>query len=45
MFDLRQADLQRVNSLTKYPSIPTYHQLDPKTGRSAAPGRELFPAR
>lgn len=33
MFDLRQADLQRVNSLTKYPSIPTYHQLDPKTGR------------
>lgn len=32
MFDVRQADLQRLNSLTKYPSIPTYHALDPKDG-------------
>lgn len=32
MFDLRCADLARINSLTKYPSIPTYHALDPKSG-------------
>ncbi|HJU39830.1 MAG TPA: hypothetical protein VJ724_09680 [Tahibacter sp.] len=32
MFDIRQTDLQRLNSLTKYPSIPTYHTLDPKNG-------------
>jgi hypothetical protein len=31
-FDLRAADLGRLNSLTKYPSIPTYHALDPDTG-------------
>lgn len=31
-FDLRTADLVRLNSLTKYPSIPTYHALDPKNG-------------
>ncbi len=32
-FDLRTADLNRLNSLTKYPSIPTYHALDPSNGR------------
>ncbi|MFC7428120.1 hypothetical protein [Nocardia tengchongensis] len=26
-FDVRSANLEAVNSLTKYPSIPTYHQL------------------
>lgn len=32
MFKLRTADLAAINSMTKYPSIPTYHALDPKTG-------------
>jgi hypothetical protein len=31
-FDVRTANLQAVNSLTKYPSIPTYHTLDPRNG-------------
>ncbi|MEU7873821.1 RNA ligase family protein [Dactylosporangium sp. NPDC049140] len=31
-FDLRAADLRALNSLTKYPSIPTYHELDPRNG-------------
>ncbi|MEM6644736.1 MAG: RNA ligase family protein [Bacteroidota bacterium] len=31
-FDLRAADLGQLNSLTKYPSIPTYHALDPANG-------------
>jgi len=31
-FDVRTANLRAINSLTKYPSIPTYHALDPKTG-------------
>ncbi len=31
-FDLRETDLAKLNSLTKYPSIPTYHALDPKNG-------------
>lgn len=31
-FDLRAADLDRLNSVTKYPSIPTYHALDPTNG-------------
>ncbi|MEH0937797.1 RNA ligase family protein [Micromonospora psammae] len=31
-FDLRTADLRVLNSLTKYPSIPTYHALDPRDG-------------
>lgn len=26
-FNVRQADLGRLNSLTKYPSIPTYHEI------------------
>ena len=30
--DLRTVDLRALNSLTKYPSIPTYHQLDPRNG-------------
>lgn len=29
---LREIDLEVLNSLTKYPSIPTYHALDPKNG-------------
>jgi len=31
-FDLRAAALDRLNSTTKYPSIPTYHALDPANG-------------
>lgn len=31
-FDLRATDLSVLNSLTKYPSIPTYHTLDPRNG-------------
>ncbi|MEM8557069.1 MAG: RNA ligase family protein [Bacteroidota bacterium] len=31
--DLRALDLDRLNTLTKYPSIPTYHALDPKNGK------------
>ncbi|GAA1805500.1 hypothetical protein GCM10009682_29160 [Luedemannella flava] len=30
--DVRALDLGVLNSLTKYPSIPTYHSLDPATG-------------
>lgn len=29
---MTKLDLRRVNSLTKYPSIPTFHTLDPRTG-------------
>ena len=32
MFDVRAVDLRLLNSLTKYPSIPTYHTLDPRDG-------------
>lgn len=32
-FNIRNANLDKLNSLTKYPSIPTYHILDPKTGK------------
>lgn len=31
-FNMRSVDLGRLNSLTKYPSIPTYHSLDPSNG-------------
>ncbi|MEH1057585.1 RNA ligase family protein [Micromonospora sp. CPCC 206171] len=31
-FAIRTADLRAVNSMTKYPSIPTYHALDPRDG-------------
>lgn len=31
-FDLRSADLSKLNSLTKYPSILTYHRLDTGNG-------------
>jgi hypothetical protein len=31
-FDIKKVDLSRINSLTKYPSIVTYHKLDPKNG-------------
>ncbi|MEU4626613.1 RNA ligase family protein [Actinoplanes sp. NPDC023801] len=31
-FDVRSVDLAALNSLTKYPSIPTYHALDPRNG-------------
>src|SRR5690349_5017210 len=30
--DIRRVDLRALNSLTKYPSIPTYHLLDPRNG-------------
>ncbi|TDD45775.1 hypothetical protein E1263_37995 [Kribbella antibiotica] len=32
MLDLRNCDLDNLNSVTKYPSIPTYHSLDPRNG-------------
>ncbi|GAB3954235.1 hypothetical protein GCM10029976_096090 [Kribbella albertanoniae] len=32
MLDLRTCDLDNLNSVTKYPSIPTYHTLDPRNG-------------
>jgi RNA ligase len=32
-FNTRTADLAKLNSLTKYPSILTYHALDPKNGK------------
>ncbi|MFI5733332.1 RNA ligase family protein [Kribbella sp. NPDC051587] len=32
MLDLRDCDLDNLNSVTKYPSIPTYHSLDPRNG-------------
>lgn len=31
-FDIRAVNLKALNSLTKYPSIPTYHRLDPRNG-------------
>ena len=31
-FNVRSTDLTKLNSLTKYPSIPTYHTLDPRGG-------------
>jgi hypothetical protein len=31
-FNVRTADLRAINSMTKYPSIPTYHALDPRNG-------------
>ncbi len=31
-FNVRTADLRVINSLTKYPSIPTYHALDARNG-------------
>jgi len=31
-FDVRATDLGVLNSMTKYPSIPTYHTLDPRNG-------------
>lgn len=36
-FSVRTADLRTLNSLTKYPSIPTYHTLDPRTGGLGLP--------
>jgi RNA ligase len=39
-FDVRSTDLSKLNSLTKYPSIPTYHTLDPRNG---ALGEEALP--
>jgi hypothetical protein len=32
VFDVRQVDLRKLNSLTKYPSIPTYHTMGPRNG-------------
>ncbi len=31
-FNVRAANLRAINSMTKYPSIPTYHTLDPSNG-------------
>jgi len=32
VFDIRQADLHKLNSITKYPSIPTYYALGDRGG-------------
>jgi hypothetical protein len=32
MIDVTNISLDKLNSMTKYPSIPTYHELDPKEG-------------
>jgi hypothetical protein len=32
IFNVRTANLNAINSMTKYPSIPTYHTLDPRDG-------------
>ncbi|MDG6104639.1 RNA ligase family protein [Dactylosporangium aurantiacum] len=42
MFDVRAVDLRLLNSLTKYPSIATYHTLEPGSGCLAAPAT-VFP--
>lgn len=36
-FDVRTANQRAINSMTKYPPIPTYHTLDPKNGRLNEP--------
>lgn len=42
-FDRRTVNLRALNSLTKYPSIPTYHALDPRNGRLTDGGEhEMF---
>lgn len=45
-FNVRTANLRAINSLTKYPSIPTYHALDPRNGSlldevTAFPGKVI----
>lgn len=42
-FAVRTADLTALNSMTKYPSIPTYHALDPKNGSLIETETVLFP--
>jgi hypothetical protein len=37
VFDPRRVNLQTLNTLTKYPSIPTYHTLNPTNGRLSEP--------
>lgn len=41
MIDLRKIDLNKLNSMTKYPSIPTYHTLNPKDGCLEEPAIEF----
>jgi len=41
MIDLRKIDLDLLNSMTKYPSIPTYHTLNPKDGCLEEPAIEF----
>ncbi|EWM19709.1 RNA ligase family protein [Kutzneria sp. 744] len=36
-FALRAVNLAALNSMTKYPSIPTYHRLDPSNGNLSEP--------
>jgi hypothetical protein len=44
-FDLRRSgDLAKLNSLTKYPSIPTYHKLDPNSNGRLTEQHEEMPA-
>jgi hypothetical protein len=42
-FDVRAADLGALNSMTKYPSIPTYHALDPGNGSLIEDDTVAFP--
>jgi hypothetical protein len=40
-FDARRVSLPTLNTLTKYPSIPTYHTLNPANGRLAEPALDF----
>lgn len=40
---IRQEDLRALNSITKYPSIPTYHSLDPANGNLIEDRVTTFP--
>lgn len=37
----RSMDLRKLDSLTKYPSIPTYHEIDSKSGRLSEPALDF----
>jgi hypothetical protein len=42
-FSIRTADLAKLNALTRYPSILTYHPLDPKQSRSRGKQADVRP--
>jgi hypothetical protein len=41
LFDARRVSLPTLNTLTKYPSIPTFHTLNPANGRLAEPALDF----